>query len=87
MYFTYTPFKKKETKELSSVVLQRAAQIAKSKVICVETFGYLIIVLVFKFRATYFYLILCVSNLFHWGYINAIVDNGALDDNVGCINF
>ena len=53
MYFTFTPFRKKETKELSSVVLQRAAQIAKSKVICVETFGYLIIVLVFKFGATF----------------------------------
>ena len=78
MYFTFTPFRKKETKELSSVVLQRAAaQIAKSKVICAETFGYLIIVLVFKFGATYFYLILCVSNLFYQGYINITVDNGS----------
>lgn len=40
---------KKETKGLSDVVLQRAAQIAKSKVFFVESFGYLIIILFLKF--------------------------------------
>ena len=40
-----------------------ATKVAKSKEFFVHTFGCLIFVLLFKFIATYFYLIWCISNL------------------------
>ena len=44
------------------MVLKMATKVAKSKEFFMHTFGCLIFVLLFKFIATYFYLIWCISN-------------------------